>query len=312
MEDVKETEEVQTEEEVKEEVVKDILEDESVKEIFKEEEEENDSESEETSTDNESESTEDETSTDEQTDDKTDDIVPVIPAKLIEDAVRSGMSLEEAQGYKDAVELATVTSVLKEQAKEPEKEEEVKEPEQTALDRLLEDEDMDEDLKEVLKVVNEQNKAMTESIKKVEEGSKSNQDEKQREAQIAYEKEFDGAINDLGEDAKKLLGDGDIHSLKGDEADNRRELYSTVNALAYSLHQQGKKVPSTSDLINLAGASLWKDSFQSEKSEIGKKLKKQSQNLINKPGQRQLPVKEAKDGREEAEDAVKAYLKKNG
>jgi hypothetical protein len=247
----------------------------------------------------------------EQVDDKADDIVPALPAMLIEDAVRAGMTLTEANGYKDAVELATVTSALKERLKEPEKEEE-KEPEETALDRLLQDEDMDEDLKEVLKVVNEENKKMSESLKTIEKDGKDGKESKQREAQMAYEKEFDTELNGLGEDAKKLLGDGDIYSLTGKEAENRRELYNTVNALGNSYHQSGTKVPELKTLINLAGISLHGDSFKSEKSEIKKQLQKQSQNLINKPGQRTAHVKKPIDGRDEAVDAAETYMKKIG
>lgn len=246
---------------------------------------------------------------------KNDEEVSVIPQVLVDKAQALGLTYSEIQEMKNVNELLGVIGVLDRQPQPEIKEEKKEEPEENPIDavfdKLDKDEDLDPDLKEGMKLLREEFKRQSDKIKGLEKQSVTGQTQKQRESDLAHEKAFDAEINSLGEDAKLLLGEGDINSLKrgSKEENNRFELFKTVDALGHSYAARNQKVPELGKLIDLAGHSLWGDSFKTEKTEIKKKLDKQSQILINKPGQRKA-VETQKSGQENAVDAVKEWMDK--
>jgi len=251
---------------------------------------------------------------------KADDELSVIPEVLRRSALELGVTPDEIQEMKSIEDLTKVLDAIK--SIQPKAEEEVKiEPEEDPLDKIVLDPDEYEEslitafdgLKDMVRTLREDNNNL-----KDKDVARDKEVSEQAEFRMQAEKikSFDDAVGKL--ENKELFGEGNISTIdyKSEAFKNRSNLFDEVDIIGNSYYKAKKDVPSTEELVEMAGKRLFGDKFNKEEK-TSKQLEERSQALLGRPSPREAVEAEPEGDSKEANkskavSAVGKLLKEYG
>jgi len=223
---------------------------------------------------------------------------------------RFGMNDEEIAAFKDDDELVKAMNVIPnrdESGKEEQEESKDDEGGQENLEALIkkmEGDDWDEDLVGILKKQHESFKSQAEQIQSLQsqlEGATVNQ----------FERWVDGKFSEFEDTHGDLLGKGEINNVSQEEYGRRVDVIEMMNSIAETKNKQGVDPLNDDELFTRALNAVHPERV----SEIaGKKVTDKLRgkgNFTNRASRRDLEV-EAKTPEQEAEEAIKSYLREHG